>query len=180
MKKISKLLVLLTALAMVVCLCAGCGETANNGGNDGDNGGGNQAASVKGSTGEWGYYKVLVPEGYTLKGGNILDETDKSKFNLNNNDSALTYFMFSLYDEENAKDSIDMTRDMNDGAKDVTGTYNGVAWTGVAYESIGYQCFSMYGDFGDGHFVLVSAAGNAYDSEITNAVLSSLVVNVTE
>ena len=180
MKNVMKIAALMLVLLFAVGMLAACGDNGGSGNSGGDNGGGNQAAGVKGTTEEHGYYKVLVPEGYTLKGGNILDETDKSKFNLNNNDSALTYFMFSLYDEENAKDSIDMTRDMNDGAKDVTGTYNGVAWTGVAYESIGYQCFSMYADFGDGNFVIVSGSGNAYDGDVTGAVLSSLVVNVTE
>ena len=179
MKNVLKIVAFLMVLVFAVGALAACGDNGGNGGNGGDNGG-NQAASVKGSTEEWGYYKVLVPEGYTLKGGNLLDENDKGKFNLNSNNDALTYFMFSLFDEEGAKDSVDTTKEINEGAKDVTATYNGVTWTGVAYESIGYQCFSMYGDFGGGHFVVLSAVGNTYDSDIANAVLSSLVVNVTE
>lgn len=179
MKRFVKIAALLMALVFVVGALAACDASGgNNASQDGGNGG-NQAA-VKGETGEWGYYKVLVPEGYTLKGGNLLDENDKSKFNLNNNDSALTYFMFGEYDEENAKLSIDTTKEVNDGAKDVTADYNGVTWTGVAYESLGYQCFALSADFGGGHFVVVNAAGNTYDSDVTNAVLSSLVVNVTE
>ena len=177
MKKVIKLAALLMVLVFAVSALAACDNGGNSG--NGDNGG-NQTASVKGETGEWGYYKVLVPQGYTLKGGNLLDENDKGKFNLNNDDSALTYYMFGLYDEEGAKDSLDMTKEINEGSKDVTATYNGVEWKGVAYESIGYQCFELSADFGDGHFVVVNAVGNAYDADITNAVLSSLVVNVTE
>lgn len=175
MKRFVKISALLMALVFAVGALAACGES---GGGDASQGG-NQTANVKGTASEWGVYKVLVPEGYTLKGGNLLNENDTEKFNINNNENALTYFMFGLYDEEGAKDSIDTTRDINEGAKDVTATYNGVAWSGVSYESLGYNCFSMSGQFGD-KYVVVTAVGNAYDSDIASAILSSLEVNATE
>ena len=171
MKSFLRIAALMMVLVFAVGALAACGES----GNSGDNGGGNQAASVKGTTQEWGNFKVLVPDGYTLKGGNLLDENDPEKFNINNNDNALTYYMFGTYDEEGAKDSIDMTKESNEGAKDVSATYNGVEWTGVAYESIGYQCFELSGKFGD-KYVVVNAVGNAYDGDVTNAILSSLEV----
>lgn len=134
------------------------------------------AVRVKGDTEKHGYYKVLVPEGYTLSKGTVLDETDPEAFTLEKDGSLFTYFMFGLFDRESARDNIDVTKEVNEGAKSVSVTYNDVTWTGVAYQSFGYDCFSMYADF-NGQSVVVSAAGNAYDSDITNAILSSLRVS---
>ena len=184
MKKTIKFAALLMALALVICAFAACGgskdpEPANDDGNDtpateapaADDG-------VKGTVEEHGYYTVLVPEGYTLKHEDVFGDNDPKSFNINLNDSSFTYFMFNLYSKDNAESSIEMTKSMNEGASDVSVVYNGVTWTGVAYDSLGIACFSLIASFGEDDYVIVSGAGNAYDSAITDAVLSSLTVTV--
>ena len=136
------------------------------------------AAQISGSTEKAGYYKVLVPDGYSLTKGNILDEDDPETFTLEKDDALLTYYMFGMYDDRSdARDNVEVTKEVNEGAKDVTAEYGGVTWKGVAYHSFGYDCFAMYAEF-DGRYVVVNAAGNAYDSAVTDAVLSSLRVKV--
>lgn len=184
MKQFVKIFALMMALALVIGILAACGD--KKGGDTTGTGEGTAAETekaggeAKGETQTWGRYTVLIPDGYVLKGGDVFDEENTKAFNINNKDSSLTYFMFNTYDEDSCKSSIDTTKDMNEGASDVSVVYNGVTWTGVAYESIGIACFSMYADFGNGDFVLLSAAGNAYDSDTTSAILSSLVLAPAE
>ena len=188
MKKMIKIAALLMVLIFAVGALAACdnggndtSKTDDNGGNGAtkaENNGGNQPAAIK--TEEWGYFQVLVPDGYTLTGGNALDHEDPGKLLLNKDADLGTYFMLGLYTEEEAKMGLETTVEFNEGTTEVTTTCNGVTWTGVVYESLGYQCMQMYADFGDNHFVVVNGAGNAYDSDVTNAVLSSIVLNVTE
>jgi len=128
---------------------------------------------------EHGYYKVFVPEGYTLKHEDVFGDVDPEAFNLNYDESSFTYFMFHMYSEDNAKSSVETTKELNEDTSDVILEIDGVKWTGIAYESYGIACFQLYADF-DGHFVLVSGAGNAYDSALVKVVLGSLEVNVTE
>lgn len=185
MKKTIKFLAVLTALVLALAVFAACGQKADTGsGNENENvNSGEQteptADEVKGAMGEHGYYKVFVPEGYTLVHEDVFGDVNPDSFNINLTDSAFTYFMFSMYEEENAKLSVETTRELNDGAADVTLEANGKTWTGVAYESVGIDCFTLYANF-DGNFVLVSGAGNAYDSDLVQTVLGSLEVNVTE
>ena len=180
MKKFLKIAALMMALALVLGAFAACGGTADPAD---DNGGGKDEGgttdSVKGTTQEHGYYKVFVPEGYTLVHEDVFGDNDPESFNINQDGGSFTYFMFNMNDEDGVKMSIDTTKEMNDGAADVSVEYNGVTWTGVAYDSLGIACFSMYAPFGD-NYVIVMGAGNAYDSDVTGAVLGSLVVNVTE
>lgn len=170
MKKSFKITSLLIALVMVIGVLAACGASGGNGG-----------SSVKGEESSWGYYtKVFVPEGYVLKGGDMLNENDKTKMNINVENTSFTYYMFSIFDSEDSVTmSLDTTKEINEGAKDVTLDVGGVKWTGVAYNSLGVDCFSMYAVYGES-YVLLNAAGNAYDGEITNAILSSLEINVAE
>ena len=182
MKKFFKLAAVLMTLALVVGMFAACGGGSTVSGDTGAAGtpdAPDAPASVAGSTEEHGYYTVLVPEGYTLVHEDVFGDNNPDSFTINLEDSSFTYFMFSMYDADNAQSSIEITKEMNDGAEDVSVEYGGVTWTGVAYNSLGIDCFSLYGAYGE-NYVLVSGAGNAYDSEITSAVLGSLTVNVTE
>ena len=180
MKKTIRTLAVILALVLSMAIFASCGnKPAEPDGTDAPATPTTSSDEIKGAVDEHGYYKVFVPEGYTLKHEDVFGDNDPKSFNLNNDESSFDYFMFNMYSEDNVKSSIDMTKEMNDGAKDVTVDINGVTWTGVAYDSVGIACFSLYADF-DGNFVIVSGAGNEYDSALVKTVLGSLEVNVTE
>ena len=148
---------------------AACG-----GGEGGGEGGGN---NVKGETGSWGKYtEILVPEGMTLKGGNILDENDPTIVKLNDTDNEFHWILFNIYDEDTCKSSIASTKEVNNG-EDVTIEINGTTWTGVSYKSLSADGFQMYGQV-DGQYVLAGGFYYAYDSAVVQAVIASL--HVTE
>ena len=170
LKVIAIALTLVLALGVFTACSGNSGNTATTGGNNSTDNSAKQ---------EHGYFKVFVPEGYTLKHEDAFGDNNPKAFNINLDDSSFTYFMFNIYTEDNAKSSVEATKEMNEGANDVSIEIGGKTWTGVAYDSLGIACFTMYADF-DGNFVIVTAAGNAYDSEIVASVLSSLEVNVTE
>ena len=173
MKKLRILAIVMAAVLALAVLVSCGGKTETETGSD------TPAGDVKGAMDEHGYYKVFVPEGYTLKHEDAFGDNNPKSFNINCDDSAFTYFMFSINDQDSTEMGVEATKGANDGAEDVTLDIDGVKWTGVAYESLGYSCFQLYADF-DGNFVTVNAAGNAYDSAIVKTVLGSLEVNVPE
>ena len=178
MKKI-RILAIVMAAVLTLALLVSCGGTKTPTGSDAPEGNDTPSEEVKGAMDEHGYYKVFVPEGYTLKHEDVFGDNSPKSFNINSDDSSFDYFTFNMYTEDNAQSSVAMTKELNDGAEDVTLDLDGVKWNGVAYESLGIACFQLYADF-DGNFVLVGGAGNAYDSAIVKTVLGSLEVNVTE
>ena len=181
MKKTVRLLAVILVAALSILALASCGGTATPADPSNTDPANTEPSNntVKGTTGEHGYYKVLVPEGYTLKHEDLFGDNKPGKFNINSDSSSFTYFMFGMYDSaEEAQSNVDTTKDINE-ADDVTVEIGGKTWKGCAYDASGIPCYSIFAEF-DGHFVLVTAAGNAYNSEITSAVLSSLEVNVTE
>ena len=188
MKKTLRMMALLMVLTLALGTLAACGgksdapadKNAPAGNEDSkDIAGGDPENGVKGVHEVHGLYRVIVPDGFTLTPGDAFGDTTNPKaFTLSTGDGTYTYYQFNMFSESNARSSIETTKEFNDGAKDVTVVYNGVTWEGVAYDSGDIPCFSMIADYGTDHFVIVSAAGNAYDSNITEAVLSSLLVNV--
>ena len=138
-----------------------------------------ELSEITGTIEEYGFYRVFVPEGFTLTRGDLDgDETNEEAFLLTPTDASYTYFAFELFTEEDATSNVSLTKRVNDGAGDVSVTYNGVIWTGTAYDQDYAPYFSMYADFGGGHYVIATGAGNAYNSELTEMILSSLEVNV--
>ena len=174
MKKFMKITAIVMALALLVSVFASCGGGQDNGGNSADNGAA-AADAVKGETQTWGNITVLVPEGMTLKGGNILDENNPDVVNISKSDNAMNYFLITINDDEDGvKSGIESTREGNDGAKDVT-VDAGASWTGVTYEYSGMDVFQIYAEF-DGRFAVVQSYGFAADSDTSKAILSSLKV----
>ena len=200
MKQFIKVLALILALVLAIGVLAACGDkksdddkttSGSKDTKDAEKVDGTKEATdtepaetndteIKGETETWGRYTVFVPEGYALKGGDAFDENNEKSFNLNGDEGFFNYFMFNLYNEDSAKMSVETTKESNEGAEDVEIEFGGVKWIGVAYESMDIPCFSMYADFGNDEFVLVSGASNAYDSDLVNAVLSSIVVAPAE
>ncbi len=174
MKKFMKITAIVMALALLVCAFASCGGQGSGDASSAD-GGAAAADAVKGETQTWGNITVLVPEDMTLKGGNVLDEKNPDVVNISKKDNAMNYFLITINDdEEGVKSGIDSTREVNDGAKDVT-VDAGASWKGVTYEYSGMDVFQIYADF-DGRFAVVQSYGFAADSDVSKAILSSLKV----
>ncbi len=186
MKNTLKVLAAILALVLAICVFASCGKKNETPASENVPASGNEPEQtepaneeVKGAMDEHGVYKVFVPEGYTLKHEDVFGDNNPKSFNINSDSSSLTYFMFNMYSEDNAKSGVATTKELNDGASDVTLDVDGKTWTGVAYDSVGIPCFQLYAEF-DGEFVMVNSAGNAYDSEIVKTVLGSLEVNAAD
>ena len=171
-----KTFIKITAVVMALLLC--CAAFASCGGGDSKGDSGSGGSSVAGETKTWGNITVLVPEGMTLKGGNVLDEKDPDVVNISKKDNAMNYFLITINDtEEGAKSGLETTKDTNKG-KDAT-IDAGKKWTAVTYEYSGSPAFQAYAEF-DGRFAVVQSFGFATDDDTTTAVLSSLKVKAAE
>ena len=169
-------LIKITAVVMAILMC--CAVFASCGGGDSSSEGGKSSAAdtVKGKTETWGNITVLVPEGMTLKGGNILDKENPDVVNIAKDDNAMNYFLITVNDdEEGAKSGIDSTREMNEGAKDTTFSA-GTEWKGVSYDYSGVAVLHVYGEV-DGKIVVVQSYGFKSDEDITKSVLGSLKIS---
>ena len=179
MHRFTKILVLTLALVLVVSCFAACGENNSAAPANNDASANNDApattAAPAGATQTWGNITVLVPDGFTLDGGSMFD--DNSADDLTLTGSGLNYFQISILEnEDSAKDNLDMTKSFNEEAKpeDVTVSANG-AWTGVYYNSYGYDCFQVYATV-NGKVVQVNGCGYKPDSATAVDVLSSITV----
>ena len=164
-----KMLSIVLAFTMLAALCA-CGS-------GGESGGGGGAESVKGSTQEWGNLSLFVPDGYSLIGGSLIDAEDPdSAWILLDSDNTHYFLIVIVEDKEDAVGSLEMTKEANEangGAGDVTMNAGGAAWTGYAYKYNSTDCFELYAEV-NGKWVTVSGAFNAYNSDVTLAVLGGL------
>ena len=185
MHRMTKLLALTLALVLIASCFAACGSKSSapaSGDNAAANDNGPASANTEAPAApaadvqSWGNISLAVPEGYTLKGGSLFDEEDPDQLTISG--QGLDYFQVSIVEsEEDAKDNLDMTKSLNEELKpeDVTVTANGVTWTGVYYNSYGYDCFQVYAKL-NGKIVQVNGCGCKQDSSLANAVLSSIVV----
>ncbi|MBR5942957.1 MAG: hypothetical protein IKZ81_06385 [Clostridia bacterium] len=171
MKTSKKIIALILAALAAFALLAACGN--------GEGGGEEGGASVKGETQSWGNLTVLVPEGYALTGGSLLDADDPDSLQVYLESSPLHAFTVSVVgNKDDAVASVDTTKEINavnGGAGDVSVTAGGVTWNGYAYKYGSVDCFVLYGEVG-GKWVLVSGGYHAYDSEEAVAVLGSITV----
>lgn len=154
------------ALALIIALFAfaACG---------GNGGGEAEKEAVKGTEETWGNITLLVPDGMVMTGGNIINEDDPDTVNLKKSDDEMTYIIVRIFDEESAKSSIDMTREINDNCEDLTFEGAGTTWSGVQYDSFGYDIFVVYGELGE-KGVMITSCGFKSDSDIIKAVVDSI------
>lgn len=162
-------------MALALVAFAACGPKGETGNGETETKGGEEQA--KGTVETWGVITVLIPEGMSLKGGSLLDSESKNDATIMGaaNDYS-EYFMISVKDsEDTVKDSIDMTREINDDVKidDVTETLDGVEWKGITYESLGIRVYVVYAEIG-GQFVQVTGTGHTYDDATSVAILKSV------
>ena len=173
MKKLIKITAVVMAMLICCAVFAACGDSK--GGDSGSDSGN----SVAGETQTWGNITVLVPDGMTLKGGNVLDEKDPDVVNISKKDNATNYILITISDdEEGAKSGLDSTKDANKGSKETT-FEAGKKWTAVTYEYSGSPAFQAYAEF-DGRYAVIQSFGFATDDETTTAVLSSLKVKAAK
>ncbi len=171
-----KKLIKVTAAVMAVLMC--CAVFAACGGNTDTTPSGNnlsaaEPADVKTET--WGNITVAVPDGMSLKGGSVVDEKDPDVVNISKDDNAMNYFLITINDDEDSvKDGIKMTREGNDGAKDISFDA-GESWTGVSYDFSGTAVMQIYAEF-NGRFAVVQSYGFTPDDDAAKSVLSSLKV----
>ncbi|MBO4211641.1 MAG: hypothetical protein J5878_03195 [Oscillospiraceae bacterium] len=174
------------ALLLAVCLCMGlcaCGgsdpkettsasqgkpeDTATDAPNT------TEAPAAQAQTATWGDWTIDVPAGCELKGGGFMDENDGRYFSVKK--SSFSYFDFSADGEEQIMNHYNYNKSAyTNEQKDVSGTFGGTEWTGFQYsDGFGGYGFEAYATV-DGEMIRVSAVGYAFDSELANAVLSSL------
>ena len=168
MKKAIKIISLTLALVIALFAFASCGSSSE-GGEETEK----AADEVKGTEGTWGNITLLVPEGMVMTGGNLINEDDPDTVNLKKSDDEMTYIIVRIFDEESAKSSIDMTREINDNCEDLTFEGAGTTWSGVQYDSFGYDIFVVYGELGE-KGVMITSCGFKSDSDIIKAVVDSI------
>ena len=128
---------------------------------------------ITGKTETWGVFTVLVPDGWTLRKGDALDENDQTVCSVKKSD-------FSYFDLKSEKDDVMKQKyDYNkktytNGQKDLPATKVGdIEWNGFEYDGAGTPCFELYATV-NGKNIRVSSCGFKFDSPEAKAVLGSI------
>ncbi len=188
MKKYLKIIALVLSLAMVIGIFAACSskepakvddnkttEQPSNNKTD-EPKGEDPKQEVKGEEKTWGNITVFIPEGMQLTGGSLIDKESKNDLSIQLTENLSHYYNVSIVEEETAINSVAGTKEINEGASDVSFTAGENTWTGVAYKYASTtDCFQVYSTI-NGKVVLITAGWNAYDSAETNAILASIKV----
>ena len=176
MKTIKKVIAIMLAAALASAVLASCGNKGKV--VDGSDGGNGNSATVTGEDRTWGNITIFVPDGFTLKGGDILSDENPDKLTLNSDDSDMTYVTVTANaDDDNVKMGIESTRSMNEGAEDYTVAAGETEWTGVTYNASGYQCYALCAPMGDG-YVMLTCAG--VGEAALNLILESIKVSAAD
>lgn len=179
MQKISKLLALLLAIAMLAAVIAACGEKKDDSKSDASGSTEETASAVAGKEQTWGEITVFVPDSMKMQGGNgAYDPDDKKTLWLHSNEAGTNYIEVTIVDsEDNAKTNLEGTKTMSAEYKPADLSYVSPAtnqtWTGVEYDALGYHCVSAYTVAGDKVYYIMSA-GYTLDAGELPAVLDSL------
>ncbi len=135
-----------------------------------------QPAEITGETKTWGVFTVLVPNGWTLKGGDFLDENDPDVVSVKESD--FKYFDIKSETEEVQKKQYEYNKNTytNEQQDLPATTFGGIEWNGFSYGNDFGGGFELYAKSGD-KYLRVSSAGFAFDGPETKAVLDSLLVS---
>ena len=128
---------------------------------------------ITGKTETWGVFTVLVPDGWTLRKGDALDENDQTVCSVKKSD-------FSYFDLKSEKDDIMKQKyDYNkktytQDQKDLPATKVGdIEWNGFEYGGDFNKGFELYATV-NGKNIRVSSCGFKFDSPEAKAVLGSI------
>ncbi|WP_028504621.1 hypothetical protein [Ruminococcus sp. FC2018] len=131
---------------------------------------------VKGESKTWGSFTVLVPDGWTLKGGDVFDEKDENICSVRKSD--FTYLDFKSEKEEVMKQQYDYNhRTYTLNQKDLPETeIAGIKWNGFEYGAEINPGFELYASY-SGKNLRVSCVGFTFNSKEAQAILDSLKIN---
>ena len=180
MKNFAKIFAFMLVLALAFTMFAACNKKDDTKKSD-DTEAEKVEEQIKGEEQTWGNITVFVPEGYKLNTKNLFGEEDPDEVSLTSeSDEYFDYFKVTAnMDENNVTSSLDTTRDINEGCTDIEFTAGGKTWTGVTYNSSGYDVVSAYAPFGDS-YVLVMTASHTSDDPTFLAVIESLQITAAE
>lgn len=134
---------------------------------------------ITGTQQTWGIFTVLVPDDWTLRGGNFIDEEDPDICKVMESD--FYYFEFKNEKEDTQKSQYEYNKKTYTNEQfDLPSTVlNGIEWNGFQYGNDFGGGFELYGQSG-GRFLRVSCAGFSFDSQEAQKILSSLTVSPAE
>ncbi len=168
-------IILATSLMLGMTACGDSSKADDNGTSStaADSSSAAEDKEITGETKTWGVFTVLVPEGWELKGGNVLDENDQNVCSVKKSD-------FSYFDLKSEKDDIMKNQyDYNkktytDQQKDLAATKIGdIEWNGFEYGGDLNKGFEIYAT-ANGKNIRVSCCGFAFDSAEAKAILGSI------
>ena len=143
-----------------------------------ENEGESQAEGSKDITGEvktWGIYQVLIPDGWTLRGGDVFDDNDERLCSVKKSD--FSYFELKCETEDVQQRQYNYNKNtytLNQADLPAT-TIAGIEWNGFEYGNELTKGFELYGS-SNGRFLRVSGVGFAFGSAEAKAVLGSIKV----
>ena len=131
--------------------------------------------AVVGDIKSWGIYTVLVPNDWTLRTGDVLDDNDERYCSVKKSD--FSYFDFKCETEELQQMQYNYNKNTYTlNQKDIPATkIGGIEWNGFEYGNELTKGFELYGT-SSGRFLRVSCAGFAFDSAEAKAIFESLSV----
>ncbi|MBO4697177.1 MAG: hypothetical protein J5643_07870 [Lachnospiraceae bacterium] len=127
------------------------------------------------STETWGDLTVGVPEGWTFRKGDALDDDDTRYCSVKKSD--FSFFDFKMESEELAKQHYEYNKNTYTNEQtDVSGTYGSIAWAGFQYsDGWGGYGFELYAVVNEKP-VRVSCCGFKFDSEEAKTILGSMII----
>ena len=134
-----------------------------------------EEGNVTGEVKQWGIYSVLIPEGWTLRTGDVLDDNDENYCSVKKSD--FSYFDFKCETEDVQKMQYNYNKNtytLNQADLPETEIAS-IKWNGFEYGNDFTKGFELYGS-SNGRFLRVSGVGFAFDSAEAKAVLGSLKV----
>lgn len=134
-----------------------------------------KAAELTGTEKTWGIYTVKVPDGWTLRTGDALNDQDENYCSVKKSD--FSYFNLKNESEEVQKKQYEYNKNTYTlNQKDIPTTKLGeIEWTGFEYGNDFSKGFELFAKSGD-KFLRVSCAGFAFDSAEAKFVLESLKI----
>ena len=128
---------------------------------------------ITGKTETWGVFSVLVPDGWTLRKGDALDENDPNYCSVKKSD--FSFFDLKSETDEVSKKQYDYNKKTyTQDQKDLPATKVGdIEWNGFEYGGDLNKGFELYATV-NGKNIRVSSCGFKFDSPEAKAVLASI------
>ena len=177
MKKLSKVLALFLAVAMLASFMVACGGKKDEGKSDSAS----QAEDtnkVAGSEQTWGDITVFVPDTMDFKGGDgTFNPEDPKTVWLTAKDKPTDYIKVTIVkSEDDAKNNINTTKEINKDYNPVDSSVkinDAIEWKGITYNAGGTDCCMLYTVAGDKVYFVMDGGYKDNDDTLLE-VLKSL------